>query len=46
MFQSSHNYKEEMTKQSNNASLEAYLQCDQIGQFLHFGQLFQAFGNN
>ena len=21
-------------------------QCDQIEQFLHFGQLFQAFGNN
>ena len=23
-----------------------YYQCDQIGRFLHFGQLFQAFGNN
>ena len=21
-------------------------QCDQIGRFLHFGQLFEAFGNN
>ena len=21
-------------------------QCDQMGDFLHFGQLFQAFGNN
>ena len=30
----------------NSLTQEDHKQCDQIGDFLHFGQLFKASGNN
>ena len=39
-FLSALSFPREMTKS------HCYCQCDQIGRFLHFGQLFKVFGNN